>query len=150
MTEGHKCQNGYFIPWKMGFGSKSMALMYRSLQHLPCPSVTPLLRNCPFKPLKFSNLPFSHRCRRQSPASSSASCCCSSSSSSMESSPEGYRRNVGVCLMNPSKKVMMNHSWKQLILRCLSLITRFSITLLDLRSVEVGYSECLANASGVC
>ncbi|XP_021865563.1 nudix hydrolase 26, chloroplastic [Spinacia oleracea] len=30
-------------------------------------------------------------------------CCCSSSS--MESPPEGYRRNVGICLINPSKKI---------------------------------------------
>ncbi|XP_021618813.1 nudix hydrolase 26, chloroplastic isoform X3 [Manihot esculenta] len=29
----------------------------------------------------------------------------SSSSSSMESAPEGYRRNVGICLINPSKKI---------------------------------------------
>ncbi|XP_021773477.1 nudix hydrolase 26, chloroplastic-like [Chenopodium quinoa] len=29
----------------------------------------------------------------------------SSSSSSMESPPEGYRRNVGICLINPSKKI---------------------------------------------
>ncbi|CAN6894274.1 unnamed protein product [Brassica oleracea var. botrytis] len=74
--------------------------------HLPSPPVTPLLRNYPLKPLKFTSLlPFSHRCR-QSPASSSSSArCSSSSSSSMESPPEGYRRNVGVCLMNPSKKI---------------------------------------------
>ena len=29
----------------------------------------------------------------------------SSSSSSMHSPPQGYRRNVGICLINPSKKV---------------------------------------------
>ena len=29
----------------------------------------------------------------------------SSSSSSMDSPPQGYRRNVGICLINPSKKV---------------------------------------------
>ncbi|WZY95917.1 hypothetical protein YC2023_068246 [Brassica napus] len=84
-----------------------MALVYRSLllQHLPCPSVTPLLRNYPLKPLKFSSQPFSHRCRQSPASSSSSSARCCSSSSSMESPPEGYRRNVGVCLMNPSKKI---------------------------------------------
>ncbi|XP_009146819.1 nudix hydrolase 26, chloroplastic [Brassica rapa] len=85
-----------------------MALMYRRsllLQHLPCPSVTPLLRNYPLKPLKFSSQPFSHRCRQSPASSSSSSARCCSSSSSMESPPEGYRRNVGVCLMNPSKKI---------------------------------------------
>lgn len=40
-----------------------------------------------------------------------SSCCClfrpsSSSSSSMEFPPEGYRRNVGICLFNPSGKVI--------------------------------------------
>ncbi|XP_022983100.1 nudix hydrolase 26, chloroplastic-like [Cucurbita maxima] len=39
-----------------------------------------------------------------------SSCCClfrpsSSSSSSMEFPPEGYRRNVGICLFNPSGKI---------------------------------------------
>ncbi|XP_057472171.1 nudix hydrolase 26, chloroplastic [Actinidia eriantha] len=29
----------------------------------------------------------------------------SNSSSSMEAAPEGYRRNVGICLINPSKKI---------------------------------------------
>ncbi|KAL0008150.1 hypothetical protein SO802_009652 [Lithocarpus litseifolius] len=28
-----------------------------------------------------------------------------SSSSSMDSPPQGYRRNVGICLINPSKKI---------------------------------------------
>ncbi|XVF41293.1 hypothetical protein PTKIN_Ptkin01aG0268900 [Pterospermum kingtungense] len=32
------------------------------------------------------------------------SCSCSSSSS-MEAPPQGYRRNVGICLINPSKKI---------------------------------------------
>ncbi|XP_010543623.1 PREDICTED: nudix hydrolase 26, chloroplastic [Tarenaya hassleriana] len=62
-------------------------------------SAIPPFRNYPSKPLKFSALPLLRR-RRHSPASS-ARC----SSSSMESPPEGYRRNVGICLMNSSKKI---------------------------------------------
>ncbi|XP_010464740.1 PREDICTED: nudix hydrolase 26, chloroplastic-like [Camelina sativa] len=83
-----------------------MALYYRPLlllhHHSTSPSVIPFFRNYPSKPLKFTSLPFVHRCRQS--LSSSAGCCCSSSSS-MESPPEGYRRNVGVCLMNDSKKI---------------------------------------------
>ncbi|XP_020965926.1 nudix hydrolase 26, chloroplastic isoform X2 [Arachis ipaensis] len=44
----------------------------------------------PSKLLKFSSLPLSFRC---------------SSSSSMEAAPEGYRRNVGICLINNDKKI---------------------------------------------
>ncbi|KAF5185195.1 Rna pyrophosphohydrolase [Thalictrum thalictroides] len=33
--------------------------------------------------------------------------CCSFSSSSMESAPEGYRRNVGICLVNQSNKIFL-------------------------------------------
>ncbi|XP_012459160.1 nudix hydrolase 26, chloroplastic isoform X1 [Gossypium raimondii] len=36
--------------------------------------------------------------------SSQSSCTCSSSSS-MEAPPQGYRRNVGICLINSSKKI---------------------------------------------
>ncbi|XP_018835350.1 nudix hydrolase 26, chloroplastic-like [Juglans regia] len=39
------------------------------------------------------------------PSSSPISAKFSSLSSSMESPPEGYRRNVGVCLINPDKKI---------------------------------------------
>nr|XP_042955305.1 nudix hydrolase 26, chloroplastic [Carya illinoinensis]KAG2672448.1 hypothetical protein I3760_13G042100 [Carya illinoinensis]KAG6630770.1 hypothetical protein CIPAW_13G043300 [Carya illinoinensis]KAG6680445.1 hypothetical protein I3842_13G043200 [Carya illinoinensis] len=39
------------------------------------------------------------------PSSSPISVKFSSLSSSMESPPEGYRRNVGVCLINPDKKI---------------------------------------------
>ncbi|CAN0920559.1 Nudix hydrolase 26, chloroplastic [Linum grandiflorum] len=46
--------------------------------------------------LKLSTIPIQFR------ASSVAA---SSLSSSMESPPEGYRRNVGICLINPSKKI---------------------------------------------
>ena len=33
-----------------------------------------------------------------------------STSSSMEAPPEGYRRNVGICLINSSKKVILEIS----------------------------------------
>lgn len=52
-------------------------------------SATPLFRNCPPFLLKFTPAP---------PLSSL-------SSSSMDTPPQGYRRNVGICLVNPSKKV---------------------------------------------
>ncbi|KAK4385462.1 Nudix hydrolase 26, chloroplastic [Sesamum angolense] len=48
--------------------------------------------NCPSRLQKFTALSL--------PASFS-----SLSSSSMDSPPEGYRRNVGICLINPSKKI---------------------------------------------
>lgn len=51
--------------------------------------------NYPCKFQKFTNQPL--LCKRSHTAVSS--------SSSMESPPEGYRRNVGVCLINPSKKI---------------------------------------------
>ncbi|CAN8270082.1 unnamed protein product [Cochlearia groenlandica] len=73
---------------------------------LPSPLIIPIFRNYPSKPLRFSILPFLHS-RRQSPPSISTSSVHRSSSSSMESPPEGYRRNVGVCLMNPSKKIFL-------------------------------------------
>nr|AAF76368.1 diadenosine 5',5'''-P1,P4-tetraphosphate hydrolase, putative [Arabidopsis thaliana] len=67
-----------------------MALYRPLLLHHPTsPSVTTFLRNYPSKPIKFSSLPFLHRCRKSRVSSSSARCC-----SSMESPPEGYRRNI--------------------------------------------------------
>ncbi|CAH2054172.1 unnamed protein product [Thlaspi arvense] len=76
---------------------------YLLSHHSSSPLVIPFSRNYPSKPLRLSSLPFFHH-GRQSPASSSSSARCSSSSS-MESPPEGYRRNVGVCLVNSSKKI---------------------------------------------
>lgn len=129
-----------------------MALLYRSLllHHPTSPPVIPFFRNYPSKPLKSSSLPFLHHCR-QSPVSS-VRCSSSSSSSAMESPPEGYRRNVGVCLMNPSKKVVINSRKPLPLPRNWStdsffLISLFSMTS-DFRCLEVGYSQCLANASG--
>ncbi|CAL1386801.1 unnamed protein product [Linum trigynum] len=75
-------------------------------------SIVPTLSfsNCPPKLHKFTKLPPFYTSLKLSTdplelrtllASSSSS----SSSSSMESPPEGYRRNVGICLINPSKKI---------------------------------------------
>ncbi|XP_057778676.1 nudix hydrolase 26, chloroplastic-like isoform X1 [Salvia miltiorrhiza] len=64
-----------------------MALCRSPFQRINTP--TPLFHNCP------SKLPiFTH----PSPLSSL-------SSSSMDTPPQGYRRNVGICLINPSKKI---------------------------------------------
>ncbi|XP_060185787.1 nudix hydrolase 26, chloroplastic isoform X1 [Lycium barbarum] len=56
--------------------------------------------NCPLKFHQISTLPLLgfKRCKTASFASLPLS------SSSMENPPEGYRRNVGICLMNPSNK----------------------------------------------
>lgn len=65
---------------------------------------TSFVPNRPPKSAKFTSLlhPL------QNSASGVSSCTLHSSlSSSMESAPEGYRRNVGVCLINSSKKVYM-------------------------------------------
>ncbi|KAI5648364.1 hypothetical protein M9H77_34369 [Catharanthus roseus] len=53
---------------------------------------------CPNRFLKFTALPFPCH-NKSSKASFSAS-----SAASMENPPQGYRRNVGICLMNPSSK----------------------------------------------
>ncbi|KAK4337715.1 hypothetical protein RND71_042202 [Anisodus tanguticus] len=58
--------------------------------------------NCPPKSHQITPLPLLRfkRCKTASFASLPSS----SSSSTMENPPEGYRRNVGICLMNPSNK----------------------------------------------
>ena len=69
------------------------------LNILPIPKPHNLfLPNCPPKSTKFTSLPLS--LQNQYTLHSSTS-----SSSSMDSPPQGYRRNVGICLINPSKKV---------------------------------------------
>ncbi|KAK9122886.1 hypothetical protein Sjap_012488 [Stephania japonica] len=56
---------------------------------------------CPCNPTEFTPLDIA-----PSPKPSKSKLLfCSVSSSSMESPPEGYRRNVGICLINPSKKI---------------------------------------------
>lgn len=56
---------------------------------------TPSSPNYPINFSKITNLSLLHRNQLRS-------------SSSMEAAPEGYRRNVGICLINPSKKVIYN------------------------------------------
>ncbi|XP_058205162.1 nudix hydrolase 26, chloroplastic [Rhododendron vialii] len=53
---------------------------------------TPSSPNYPINFTKITNLSLLHRKQLRS-------------SSSMEAAPEGYRRNVGICLINPSKKI---------------------------------------------
>jgi len=69
----------------------------------------------------------------------------------MEAPPEGYRRNVGICLMNAHKKV---HSfvrskllsfWLPLFIHQSLIIRVFA----DFRGFEARHSQCLANAAGV-
>ena len=57
------------------------------------------------------------------------------SPSSMDSSPQGYSRNVGICLINPSKKVYY-------ISHLSVLYMGFYIYVLN------WYTQCLANAAG--
>jgi hypothetical protein len=63
--------------------------------------LTSFFPNYPHKSPEFMHLPL----LLQKPTHRVSSSALHSSSSSMESAPEGYRRNVGVCLINPSKKV---------------------------------------------
>ncbi|XP_020535748.1 nudix hydrolase 26, chloroplastic isoform X2 [Jatropha curcas] len=78
-----------------------------SVNHLPLPPLRILSKSTlpfliyPHKLSKFSKLPLSSH----NPAIITRTLCLSSPLSSMESSPEGYRRNVGICLINPSKKI---------------------------------------------
>ncbi|XP_048231829.1 nudix hydrolase 26, chloroplastic isoform X2 [Ricinus communis] len=74
-------------------------------------SATPYL-TCPYKFSKFTKLPLTYHNPQNHTATISRTLRLSSSSSSpppppppMESPPEGYRRNVGICLINPSKKI---------------------------------------------
>ncbi|XP_075643846.1 nudix hydrolase 26, chloroplastic-like [Castanea sativa] len=69
---------------------------------------------CTSPKLKSLPLPLSLHNHYQNPSitksntlsySYSSSYTSSSSSSSMDSPPQGYRRNVGICLINPSKKI---------------------------------------------
>ncbi|KAG6763394.1 hypothetical protein POTOM_030808 [Populus tomentosa] len=61
--------------------------------------------NCPPKFSKFTKLPLLHQNPKRHSTTISSLACTSSASSSMESPPEGYRKNVGICLINPSKKI---------------------------------------------
>ncbi|MCL7051632.1 hypothetical protein MKW94_030610 [Papaver nudicaule] len=75
-------------------------------QFLRLQSIFPALKNsCSSSPIspsnskKFPNFSLLH------PKPSEIIISCKSYSSSMESPPEGYRRNVGICLISPSNKV---------------------------------------------
>ncbi|XP_043689311.1 nudix hydrolase 26, chloroplastic-like isoform X2 [Telopea speciosissima] len=69
---------------------------------LPTPATS--FPYCPSKSGKLTDL---HNLKHLKLVSSSSSSCSSllSSSSSMEAPPEGYRRNVGICLINSSNKI---------------------------------------------
>ncbi|KAK8669853.1 hypothetical protein V6N13_104621 [Hibiscus sabdariffa] len=82
-----------------------MALLWRTFSlhsplhhHLSLPSAS---NHISFIPQYPSSSPFLNH-RKPQPL---FSCTCSSPSSSMEAPPQGYRRNVGICLINSSKKI---------------------------------------------
>ncbi|MBA0814134.1 hypothetical protein Gohar_019981 [Gossypium harknessii] len=87
--------------------------------------------------------------------SSPSSCTCSSSSS-MEAPPQGYRRNVGICLINSSKKVFnllpsVFLLWVLYYDEFIHLTLPFSSIppiFVDFFCLETRHSQCLANASG--
>ena len=67
--------------------------------------------------------------------------------STMEAPPEGYRRNVGICLMNNHKKV------RSFLILMILVSDSYSLKLnnlccADFRGFEARHSQCLANASG--
>lgn len=75
--------------------------LLNSTLNIPPPS----LPICPLKLTKFSHLPL---LRRKSTIYTRTRLLCTpsqSSSTAMEAPPQGYRRNVGICLVNDSKKV---------------------------------------------
>ncbi|XP_042521266.1 nudix hydrolase 26, chloroplastic-like isoform X2 [Macadamia integrifolia] len=67
---------------------------------------TPALsfRYCPFELDKFTHKPHPKHLKLVTSSAFSSS---SLSSSSMEAPPDGYRRNVGICLVNPSNKIFV-------------------------------------------
>ncbi|KAK9284002.1 hypothetical protein L1049_012261 [Liquidambar formosana] len=75
---------------------------------VPRPPSQVLVRPTPIYPLKLYKFTYLPLLLRNLPVTAISSTLCSSSSSpssSMEAPPEGYRRNVGICLINPSKKI---------------------------------------------
>lgn len=120
-----------FMPIRYPFQFAIAAFTYRCLS---LPSYPPRLR-------RLSALSFS------TPLSSL-------SSASMDSPPEGYRRNVGICLISPSKKVDFDHL-------CLSIISVYVLCrwvsddyfvyvgfVLDFCCFQAWYTGFLANAPG--
>ncbi|GAB4836223.1 hypothetical protein Ancab_001138 [Ancistrocladus abbreviatus] len=70
------------------------------LQVLVKPTLSSQL--CPYPSIKFTPLPL---LRQKKISICTPRCTSSLFSSTMEASPEGYRRNVGICLINPSKQI---------------------------------------------
>ncbi|KAJ4826837.1 Nudix hydrolase 26, chloroplastic [Turnera subulata] len=97
----------------MAFFCRSIFFSYSPLHHPPSlrsiSNPTPSSPIYPFKPSKFTKLPLLHQSLLHISRLSSVSVCTSSlsaaASASMDSPPEGYRKNVGICLINPSKKI---------------------------------------------
>ncbi|KAI7751484.1 hypothetical protein M8C21_022558 [Ambrosia artemisiifolia] len=76
-----------------------MAICSRYSFFLYNPPLTQLLPKYPHKPNKFTKLPSTFLNHHRLVATAV------SPSSAMEAPPAGYRRNVGICLMNSSKKI---------------------------------------------
>lgn len=72
-------------------------LLYAPLHRFPVSNPTFFFPEYPCYSCKFTN--------RRNPQTPFCRTCCSSSS--MEAPPQGYRRNVGICLINSSKKVFI-------------------------------------------
>ncbi|EOY19278.1 hypothetical protein QUC31_006186 [Theobroma cacao] len=70
-------------------------LLYAPLHRFPVSNPTFFFPEYPCYSCKFTN--------RRNPQTPFCRTCCSSSS--MEAPPQGYRRNVGICLINSSKKI---------------------------------------------
>lgn len=89
------------------------------LQLVPLNTTVPF-PHCPSKYHQITALPLVLR----SKTASFASLPSPPPSSTMENPPEGYRRNVGICLMNPSNKKVFFSSY-----RVISVYSSFNFTL---------------------
>ncbi|KAF7811493.1 nudix hydrolase 26, chloroplastic [Senna tora] len=74
-------------------------------QILTTTNPVPPILSFPNYPYKFPNSSFSSLRKSSLPSLPLRSSHSSSSSASMEAPPDGYRRNVGICLMNADKKI---------------------------------------------
>jgi hypothetical protein len=112
--------------------------------------LTSFFPNYPHKSPEFMHLPL----LLQKPTHRVSSSALHSSSSSMESAPEGYRRNVGVCLINPSKKVSAFLFGYVCIVFVCWYVYMFVLGLWDFLfwadfcCFKAGYTQFLANAAG--
>lgn len=112
--------------------------------------------SCPPKSYQFTALSLPHRHQHKQLFRASISTPSSSSPpSSMENPPQGYRRNVGICLMNPSSKkvttlcttiiciyIYISHSTPK------DMIFMLSLSCVDFCCVKTWYPRSLANAPG--